>query len=64
VWISRVSEAIREIQRGGMTILMSEQMARPALKVATRGYVMRGGEIRREGDVQAISELALSEEYL
>jgi branched-chain amino acid transport system ATP-binding protein len=64
IWISRISDAIREIQRRGTTILMSEQMARPALKLATRGYVMRGGEVRREGDVQAISALALSDEYL
>ena len=64
VWIARISDAIREIQRRGTTILMSEQMARPALKLATRGYVMRGGEVKREGDVAAISALALSDEYL
>ncbi|KND62103.1 Branched-chain amino acid transport ATP-binding protein LivF [Candidatus Burkholderia verschuerenii] len=64
IWIARISDAIREIQRRGTTILMSEQMARPALKLATRGYVMRGGEVRHEGDVQTISALALSDEYL
>lgn len=64
VWIGRISEAIRELQRRGTTILMTEQMARPALKLATRGYVMRGGEVRRSGTAAEIRELALVEEYL
>ena len=64
VWIARISEAIRELQRRGTTLLMTEQMARPALKLATRGYVMRGGEVRRSGTVAEIRELALAEEYL
>lgn len=64
VWIAQISEAIRQMQRRGTTILMTEQMARPALKLATRGYVMRGGEIRRSGSVAEIREVALAEEYL
>jgi branched-chain amino acid transport system ATP-binding protein len=64
VWISRISEAIREMQRRGTTILMTEQMARPALKLASRAYVMRGGEVRRSGTVAEIREIALADEYL
>ncbi len=64
VWIGRISEAIRELQRRGTTILMTEQIARPALKLATRGYVMRGGEVRRSGTAAEIREFALVEEYL
>ncbi|MCG7400342.1 ABC transporter ATP-binding protein [Caballeronia zhejiangensis] len=64
VWIGRISEAIRELQRRGTTILMTEQMARPALKLADRAYVMRSGEVRRSGTVDEIRELALAEEYL
>lgn len=64
VWIVRISEAIRHMQQRGTTILMTEQMARPALKLATRGYVMRGGEVRRSGSVAEIRDLALAEEYL
>jgi branched-chain amino acid transport system ATP-binding protein len=64
VWIRRISDAIREMQRRGTTILMTEQMARPALKLATRGYVMRGGEVRRSGTVAEIRDIALAEEYL
>jgi branched-chain amino acid transport system ATP-binding protein len=64
VWIGRISEAIRELQRRGTTILMSEQMARPALKLVNRAYVIRGGEVRRSGNVDEIREAALAEEYL
>jgi branched-chain amino acid transport system ATP-binding protein len=64
VWIAQISEAIRHMQRLGTTILVTEQMARPALKLATRGYVMRGGEIRRSGTVAEIRDVALAEEYL
>jgi branched-chain amino acid transport system ATP-binding protein len=64
IWIVRISEAIRTMQRRGTTILMTEQMARPALKLAARGYVMRGGEVRRSGTVAEIREIALAEEYL
>lgn len=64
IWISRISEVIRQLQGRGTTILMTEQMARPALKLAQRGYVMRGGEVRRGGAVAQIRELALVDEYL
>jgi branched-chain amino acid transport system ATP-binding protein len=64
VWIERISESIRELQRRGTTILMAEQMARPALKLVDRAYVMRGGEIRRSGTVDEIRDVALAEEYL
>ncbi|RQR21466.1 ABC transporter ATP-binding protein [Burkholderia sp. Bp9143] len=64
VWIERISESIRELQRRGTTILMTEQMARPALKLVDRAYVMRGGEVRRSGTVDEIRDVALAEEYL
>jgi branched-chain amino acid transport system ATP-binding protein len=64
VWIAQISNAIRQLQARGTTVLMTEQMARPALKLATRGYVMRGGEVRQSGTVSEIRERALAEEYL
>ena len=64
VWIGRVSEAIRELQRRGTTILMTEQMARPALKLVDKVYIIRGGEVRRSGTVDEIRDIALAEEYL
>lgn len=64
VWIGHVSAAIRELQRRGTTILMTEQMARPALKLVGRAYVIRNGEVRRSGTVDEIRDVALAEEYL
>jgi branched-chain amino acid transport system ATP-binding protein len=64
IWVRQISDAIRQMQARNTTILMTEQMARPALKLATRGYVMRGGEVRRAGSVAEIHDSALAEEYL
>jgi branched-chain amino acid transport system ATP-binding protein len=64
VWIKQISDAILALRARGTTVLMTEQMARPALKLATSGYVMRGGEVRRSGPVDVIRDLALAEEYL
>jgi branched-chain amino acid transport system ATP-binding protein len=64
VWIKQISDAILQLRARGTTVLMTEQMARPALKLATSGYVMRGGEVRRSGKVDTIRDLALADEYL
>ena len=64
VWIQQISDAILQLRQRGTTVLMTEQMARPALKLATHGYVMRGGEVRRSGTVAEIRDLALADEYL
>jgi branched-chain amino acid transport system ATP-binding protein len=64
VAIGDTSAAISVVQAQGMSVLISEQMARPALKLASRGYVLRAGALRRSGDVAEIRELALSEDYL
>jgi branched-chain amino acid transport system ATP-binding protein len=64
VWIRQISDAIRQFGKTGVTVLMTEQMAVPALKVATRGYVMRSGTILREGPVAELRSAALAEEYL
>jgi branched-chain amino acid transport system ATP-binding protein len=64
VAIADTSAAIKVVQHQGMSVLISEQMARPALKLASRGYVLRSGVLRRSGDVAEIRELALSEDYL
>jgi branched-chain amino acid transport system ATP-binding protein len=64
VWIKQISDAILALRKRGATVLMTEQMARPALKLATRGYVMRGGEVRHGETVDSIRDLALADEYL
>src|SRR5690606_8403057 len=64
VWIDQISRAIRKFREEGVTVLMTEQMAVPALKVATSGYVMRTGHILRHGTVDELRSSALEEEYL
>lgn len=64
VWIRQISDAIRQFRAEGVTVLMTEQMALPALKVATRGYVMRGGVVLRQGGIEELRGAALAEEYL
>lgn len=64
VWIDQISTAVRQFQAQGATILVTEQMAVPALKLASRGYVMRGGRVTLSGSPAEIREAALSKEYL
>ncbi|HMO30346.1 ABC transporter ATP-binding protein [Enterovirga sp.] len=64
VWIQQISAAVRQMQEEGLTVLMTEQMARPALKIAHDGHVMRAGRIRRSGTTAEIRGAALAEEYL
>lgn len=64
VWIQQISAAVRRMQNEGIAVLMTEQMARPALKITHYGHVMRGGRIRRSGTTAEIKGAALAEEYL
>lgn len=64
VMIRDTSAAIRAIQERGTTIVLSEQMAVPALKLADRGCVIRGGRVQRAGSVEEIQQAALAEDYL
>ncbi len=64
VWIEQISAAVRRMQNEGIAVLMAEQMARPALKIAHYGHVLRSGVIRRSGPTAEIRGEALAEEYL
>jgi branched-chain amino acid transport system ATP-binding protein len=64
VWIQQISAAVRRMQDEGIAVLMTEQMARPALRIAQYGHVMRSGQIRRSGRTEEIRGAALAEEYL
>jgi branched-chain amino acid transport system ATP-binding protein len=64
VWIQQISAAVRQMQQEGITVLMTEQMARPALRIAHYVHVMRSGQIRRSGTTAEIKDEALAEEYL
>jgi branched-chain amino acid transport system ATP-binding protein len=57
--VRSIFQVIREINREGTTILLVEQNANMALRIAHRAYVIEVGEIRMEGPA---SELAASDE--
>lgn len=45
ILVLKIFEAIRDLNRQGMTILLVEQNARMALQLASRGYVLDVGEL-------------------
>jgi len=52
--ITQVFLTLRELQKEGKTILLVEQNARQALKIADRGYVMERGRITLSGSGQQL----------
>jgi len=52
--VSGVSRIIRRIYQKGIRVLLVEQNARMALKLAQYGYVLESGEIAIEGDSEAL----------
>ena len=48
--VKQVFEVIQAINRAGTTVLLAEQNAYAALKIANRAYVIEGGRIVLEGD--------------
>ena len=48
--VKQVFEVIQRINKAGTTVLLAEQNAYAALKIADRGYVIEGGRIVMEGD--------------
>jgi hypothetical protein len=47
--VDQVFGVVRELARGGMTILIVEQIATKALQVADRAYVLETGAITAQG---------------
>jgi branched-chain amino acid transport system ATP-binding protein len=54
--VVEIFDVIRRLQKEGTTILLVEQNAKAALKVATRGYVIETGRITLEGEAEALLE--------
>lgn len=52
----RVFEAIAELRRQGLTLLMVEQNARRALALAARAYVLEVGRIVRAGSAAELRD--------
>jgi branched-chain amino acid transport system ATP-binding protein len=56
VLVQRIYAALGELKREGVAILLSEQNARLALKLADRAYVLETGRIVEEGEAQALRD--------
>lgn len=54
--VELVFDAIKEIHRSGVSILLIEQNAVRALEAASRAYVLEGGRIVTEGDPQELMQ--------
>ncbi|MBI1302488.1 MAG: ATP-binding cassette domain-containing protein [Phycisphaera sp.] len=63
--VARIFEAVRELNREGLTILLVEQNARAALKLATRGYVLETGRmILTDAASKLLDDPRVRESYL
>jgi branched-chain amino acid transport system ATP-binding protein len=51
-----IFDAIRQIRDGGVAILMAEQDALSALRIADRAYVLEHGHVARHGPVAELSQ--------
>ncbi|TMA27075.1 MAG: ABC transporter ATP-binding protein [Deltaproteobacteria bacterium] len=52
--VDQMFEAVRQLHREGMTLLLVEQNLVAALEIATRGYVVETGRVRLEGEAAAL----------
>lgn len=65
VLVKVIFQAVKEIAKTGVTVLIVEQNARAALKLADRGYVLELGKIAHEGtSKELLSSEAIQEAYL
>ncbi|RXJ86458.1 ABC transporter ATP-binding protein [Arcobacter sp. CECT 8985] len=65
ILIKSIFKAIKEIAQSGMTVLIVEQNAKAALKLANRGYVLEVGKITHEGtSEELLNSEAIQEAYL
>ena len=61
--VRSIFKAIREINRSGVTVILVEQNARLALRLANRGYVLDVGSIVLEGESSALLADEKVQEY-
>lgn len=65
VMIKVIYETLRRIRASGMTLLLAEQSAHVALKVADRAYVLENGRVAFAGEAARLrDDPALRESYL
>lgn len=49
IFVGKIFKTIKELNAEGLTILLVEQNAKAALKLASRGYVIESGRVTKEG---------------
>ncbi len=49
IFVGKIFKTIKELNAEGLTILLVEQNAKAALKLANRGYVIESGRVTKEG---------------
>lgn len=65
ILVKEVLRALQEINQQGMTILLVEQNASLALKIAHRGYVLENGRLILEGPAEKLAQnVRIREAYL
>ncbi|WP_458700885.1 ABC transporter ATP-binding protein [Sulfurospirillum sp. 1307] len=65
VLVKGIFKAIKDISESGVTVLIVEQNAKAALKLADRGYVLELGKITHEGSSEELlNSEAIQEAYL
>ncbi len=63
--VGSIFEAVRTINKQGVTVVLVEQNARAALKLASRGYVLEVGNVIMEDNADAmLHDPAVREAYL
>lgn len=63
--VKEIFSVIRTLRERGLTLLLVEQMANQALKVADRAYVLKNGEITSSGSArETLVDPAVREAYL
>jgi branched-chain amino acid transport system ATP-binding protein len=63
--VQALFDTIRQLNEGGLPILLVEQNARIALKVSAYGYILENGELRASGPAAELAEdSAIREAYL
>ena len=54
--VARIAEAIKQLNRDGLAILLVEQNAHLALELAHRGYVLEHGRVVLSGPAKDLAE--------
>jgi ABC-type branched-subunit amino acid transport system ATPase component len=63
--VEELYRLLDELRAEGATLLLVDQMARLALSIADRGYILRGGRIVHAGSAEQLgSDAALAKAYL